>query len=367
MWKTQPIGLRGWRERWADRKNERQQRAYDAALEAWHQPDTKLRRLRAAASEFRGSADAAAGLALEFFPDEAVYTVLPAAELIEAEGRHIAGLPQPERAVLPTPNGTLNPVLADGLHVIDAGMVVVTNRAVVFVGHDGLREWTYARLSGVAHDRRAPFTLMHTVDEQRLSGLLLPPAAADGFRFHVTLAFADAIGERAAVVAQLDQVIAAYQHARPSPPVMVTSDQAPLTAIVTTLSLAIVVGLAVALSPSAGSSAPGGPDQPPRAVTGPAIAGTGSGSTVATGSVAAPATAGAATGSGAAQAAQASAVPPQASAPSGKPTPPRLKSGHAPAPEMGVSLALVNPAGHVWRVLSMTGILPMLSTPDASD
>lgn len=241
MWKIQPIGLRGWRERWADRNNEQYQRVYDAALEAWQQRDTKLRRLRAAASEFRGSADAAVGLSLELFPGEVVYTVLPAAELIEAEGRHIAGLPPPERAVLATPDTTLSPVLADGLHVVDAGMVVVTDRAVVFLGHDGVREWTYARLSGVAHDRRAAFTLMHTVDEKSISGLLLPPAAADGFRFHATLAFADAIGERVAVVAQLDQVITAHQHARPSPPIMVTSDQAPLTAIVTTLSLAMVV------------------------------------------------------------------------------------------------------------------------------
>ena len=50
MWRTQPIGLRGWRERWADRNNEQYQRAYDAAIEAWQQRDTKVRRLRAAAS-----------------------------------------------------------------------------------------------------------------------------------------------------------------------------------------------------------------------------------------------------------------------------------------------------------------------------
>ncbi|MEU4818314.1 hypothetical protein AB0G03_21920 [Micromonospora aurantiaca] len=119
--------------------------------------------------------------------------------------------------------------------MIDAGMVVVTDRAVVFVGHYGLRKWTCARLSWVAHGRPAPFTLMHTVDEKRLSGLLLPPAAAE-FRFHGTLAFADAIGQRASGVAQLDHLIAAHQHARPSPPVMVTSNRTPLTAIVTTLS-----------------------------------------------------------------------------------------------------------------------------------
>ncbi|WKT98668.1 hypothetical protein Q2K19_31755 [Micromonospora soli] len=254
--------------------------------------------------------------------------MLPAAELIEAEGRHIAGLPQPERAVLPTPNGTLNPVLADGLHVIDAGMVVVTNRAVVFVGHDGLREWTYARLSGLAHDRRAPFTLIHTVDEQRLSGLLLPPAAADGFRFHVTLAFAAAIGERAAVVAQLDQVIAAHQHARPSPPVMLTSDQAPLTAIVTAGSLAMVAGVTAAISAIANFHAPGEPDQPRSAVTGPAIAGAGSGCTAATAPATASAAAGPAPGSGSAHA----ALPSQASATSGKRIP--TASGRGPGPRL---------------------------------
>lgn len=330
VWKTQSIGLRGWRERWADRTNERQQRAYDAALEAWHQPDTKLRRLRAAASEFRGSPNEAADLGLEFFPGEVVYTVLPAAELIEAEGRHVSGLSRPERAVLPTPDATLNPVLADGLQVVDAGMVVVTDRAVVFLGHEGLREWTYARLGGMAHGRATSFTLMHMVDEKRLSGLLLPTATADGFRFHVTLAFADAIGERAAVVAQLDQVVAAHQHARPSPPIMVTSNQAPLTAIVTAGSLSLVAGVTTALSAIANVHAPGDPDQSHRPATGPATAG--SGSTVATGPATAPAPAGPATGSGAAHSAQAPAVPPQASSTSGKHTRPRLGSGHSTAP-----------------------------------
>ncbi len=35
------------------------------------------------------------------------------------------------------------------------------------------------------------------------------------------------------------------------------------------------------------------------------------------------------------------------------------------ATDRGVSLALVNPTGHVRRVLSMTGILPLLAEPDS--
>ena len=42
-------------------------------------------------------------------------------------------------------------------------------------------------------------------------------------------------------------------------------------------------------------------------------------------------------------------------------------NAHGRATDSGVSLALVNPTGHVRRVLSMTGILPALSTPDSGD
>ncbi|WP_176731740.1 STAS domain-containing protein [Micromonospora rhizosphaerae] len=42
-------------------------------------------------------------------------------------------------------------------------------------------------------------------------------------------------------------------------------------------------------------------------------------------------------------------------------------NAHSRATDTGVSLALVNPTGHVRRVLSMTGILPMLTKPDSDD
>ncbi|MBM0239468.1 STAS domain-containing protein [Micromonospora sp. ATA32] len=40
-------------------------------------------------------------------------------------------------------------------------------------------------------------------------------------------------------------------------------------------------------------------------------------------------------------------------------------NAHGRATDRGVSLALVNPTSHVRRVLSMTGILPLLAEPDS--
>ncbi|MGR6318844.1 STAS domain-containing protein [Micromonospora soli] len=40
-------------------------------------------------------------------------------------------------------------------------------------------------------------------------------------------------------------------------------------------------------------------------------------------------------------------------------------NAHGRATDMGVSLALVKPTGHVRRVLAMTGILPLLAEPDS--
>ncbi|MFJ8582631.1 STAS domain-containing protein [Micromonospora sp. NPDC093277] len=40
-------------------------------------------------------------------------------------------------------------------------------------------------------------------------------------------------------------------------------------------------------------------------------------------------------------------------------------NAHGRATGTGVSLALVNPTGHVRRVLSITGILPLLAEPDS--
>ncbi|MBX6356425.1 MAG: hypothetical protein IRZ05_11300 [Micromonosporaceae bacterium] len=44
----------GWRQRWADKQNERRQRAFDAAHSAWQRDDEQARWMLATAREFRG-------------------------------------------------------------------------------------------------------------------------------------------------------------------------------------------------------------------------------------------------------------------------------------------------------------------------
>ncbi|MER5332932.1 hypothetical protein [Micromonospora sp. NPDC002717] len=167
-----PAARPRWRITWAERENERRRRGHDAEAEAW--------------------------LRLTVAPDS-----------VGARGH-------------PLPKG---------LRVLDAGMAVVTNHRVAFSGRTGRREWAYAEMVGPAHHPDVPVTLLHTTDGGRLAGLRVPAAATVNFRFYLTLAFADATGQRAAVAAQLDDLAAAHQDTRPVPPPPADPDQAPLTAV----------------------------------------------------------------------------------------------------------------------------------------
>lgn len=280
MTKTDPTGS-SWRARWAGRKNERRQRAYDTAVEAWRQRREELGRIRAAAVEFGGSTLAQVGLPVQLRDDEVVHSVLPAAELVEARGRHVAGLPAPELSVIPVADPAPGFRLPYGIKATDAGMLVVTDRRVVFAGRRGEREWDYAQMTGLGHHPAVAFTLLHVLGRRGISGLLLPPSVAPGFRFDVTLAFADAIGKRAAVIAQLDELAAVQKDGYPSPPAAATPDQAPLTALVSRGRLAVAAGLAIALLALAGAYRSGAAARPQ--------AGPATGVTTTTGSTAAAA------------------------------------------------------------------------------
>lgn len=244
MPKTDGTGS-GWRARSADRENKRRQRAYDDAVEAWRLRNDELRRMRAAAAEFRGSVDVAAGLPVELHPDEVVFCVLPAAQLAEAP--HVTSLPAPDLTVIPVSVAALRPRLPDGIRATDAGTAVVTDRRVVFQSRRCRREWPYAKMTGLAHASAAPLTLMRVLNRQTASGLLLPPASVPGFRLNLILAFADAIEQRAAVVAQLDEAIAAHQSSEPSAPDVVTADQVSLTALIPVGKLTVAAAVATAL------------------------------------------------------------------------------------------------------------------------
>ncbi|MCG5434930.1 hypothetical protein PSH25_001461 [Micromonospora sp. PSH25] len=161
---------------------------------------------------------------MELDDDELVFRVLPAAQLVEAEARHIPGLPRPGGFC--SFAETSSQALPAGLRVVDTGMAVVTSHRVAFAGREHRREWRYADLVGPAHHPDVPVTLLP--DRCRLQGLLVPANAVVNFRFYLTLAAAD---DRAAVIAQVDALLAAHRAARPAPLLLVEPDDAPLTAV----------------------------------------------------------------------------------------------------------------------------------------
>ncbi|MHA4946905.1 hypothetical protein ACX27O_06255 [Micromonospora sp. SD19] len=243
MAKTDSTGST-WRYRWAHRQNVRRVSTFRGAETAWRRRDDELRRLRALAADFQGSAAAGAGLPLELAGDEVVLWALPAAQLVEV--RHTAVLPAPDLHVDPR-TGPLRPRRPDGVRVTDAGMAVITSRRLVLLGGRGRRDWAYGRMTGLAHDPTAPVTLIQVLDRRRTSGLLLPTDAAPDFRFKLTLAFADAIEQRSAVLAQLDELIAEHAQLKPFRPAVATPGQARLSSFVPGGRRSIAVAAAIAL------------------------------------------------------------------------------------------------------------------------
>ncbi|RAN99767.1 Proline-rich receptor-like protein kinase PERK2 [Micromonospora saelicesensis] len=213
-----------WRIAWAERENERRQRAYRDATDAWRHRDDHLARLRIEAASFLGCTQPRTGLPVELDDDELVFRVLPVAQLVEAEARHIPGLPRP--GGLCSFAETSSQALPAGLRVVDTGMAVVTSHRVVFGGREYRREWRYADLVGAAHHPDVPVTLLP--DRCRLQGLLVPANAVVNFRFYLTLAATD---DRGAVIAQVDALLAAHRAAPPAPLLLVDPDDAPLTAV----------------------------------------------------------------------------------------------------------------------------------------
>ncbi|MBQ1051243.1 hypothetical protein KBX50_22560 [Micromonospora sp. C51] len=242
-----------WRYRWARRQNERRLRLFRSAEGTWRRRDDDLRRLRTLAEQCQGSTTAGDGLPLELAPDEVVLRVVPAAQLVEL--RHNAVLPAPDLTV-GAQTGRLRRRLPDGVRVTDAGMAVITNRRLVLLGGRGRRDWAYGRMTGLSHDPHASVTLIQVLDRRRTSGVLLRPDVAAEFRFVLTLAFADAIEQRQAVIDQLDELIDEHARLRPSRPGIATPGQARLLTLipggrrtaVVAAALAVMVPVALANS-----------------------------------------------------------------------------------------------------------------------
>ncbi|MFG2051292.1 hypothetical protein ACGFIW_28165 [Micromonospora sp. NPDC048935] len=255
-----------WRIAWAQRENERRHRAYRDATDAWLCRDDHLARLRIEAAGFLGCTQPRTGLPVDLDHGELVFRVLPVATLVEAEARHVPGLPSPGPCDFAD---TVHAALPPGLRAVDTGMAVVTSHRVAFAGRGHRREWRYADLVGTAHHPDVPVTLLpddrrgpagSAPSRHRLSGLLVPATAVVNFRFYLTLA---ATADRAAVSAQVDALLAAHRHARPAPLVVAAPDDAPLTAVRPdrrTLAVAAVATVVLAtLGPGAGGPQRAGP------------------------------------------------------------------------------------------------------------
>ncbi|MEU6076936.1 hypothetical protein [Micromonospora sp. NPDC047074] len=238
-----------WRTRWAERENARRRHAYDVAAETWRRHDDHLVRLRIEAAGFLGCTQPRAGLPVDLDDDEVVYRVLPVADLVEVEGRHLTGLPVPGLTVVTAGVGAH--ALPAGVRAVDTGMAVVTNHRIAFSSRRERHEWRYAEMSGPAHHPAVPLTLLHTTDGRRLTGLRVPAAATVNFRFYLTLAFASAVGQRACVAGQLDTLLAAHRSARPVPPSPVEPDHAPSARLRADRRVALAAAVAVALAATA--------------------------------------------------------------------------------------------------------------------
>jgi hypothetical protein len=259
-----------WRYRWARRQNERRLRLFRSAEGTWRRRDDDLRRLRALAEQCQGSATAGDGLPLELAPDEVVFRVVPAAQLVEM--RHNAVLPAPDLTV-GAQAGRLRRRLPDGVRVTDAGMAVITNRRLVLLGGRGRRDWAYGRMTGLSHDPHASVTLIQVLDRRRTSGVLLRPDVAAEFRFVLTLAFADAIEQRQAVIDQLDELLDEHARLRPSRPGIATPGQARLLTLIPggRRTAVVAAALAVMVPVALANSGPSDPTSTETAVAAPGV------------------------------------------------------------------------------------------------
>ncbi|MEU9741287.1 hypothetical protein AB0E12_19125 [Micromonospora chersina] len=258
---------------WARRENERRRRAYETAARDWRRRDQHLERLRIEATGFHGCALPGTELPVRLDDGEVVYRIVPVAELVEAEARHLPGLPAPDPALTAELLDPAGGPLPAGLRVVDTGAAVVTDRRTAFVGRSGRREWAHADLLGPGHHPGAPVTLLHPRDGGRPAGLRVPVSGAANFRFYLTLAYATATGTRDGVAARLDALLAAHRAARPRPGRPLGVEDAPaVRRRPERLAAAGVVAVAVLLGVSAAGTWP--------AAAGPAHRAAGTGSPV---------------------------------------------------------------------------------------
>jgi hypothetical protein len=214
-----------WRQRWANRQNDKRTRDYETALAAWQRDDDEAHRMLSAAQTYHGLPASQVPPYVDLGRGEVVYLVLPGVTLVETLDWPALSPPGYSTfSAYPTPVG---PPFAG--RIIDAGVAVITNKRISLVGNHR-RDWHYTKMIGLAHVPDGRTTLMRVSNRVKVSGLAVEPSATPSFRFNAALAWADFVGERAAFVAYLEGQIDVHRGYRPQPPPVATPEQAPLTA-----------------------------------------------------------------------------------------------------------------------------------------
>jgi hypothetical protein len=144
-----------------------------------------------AAQDFHGMAPEQGPPSISLRRGEALYWAAPTARMFEVRYQPVLSGPGYQDFSLAQLRGPFTAALPGQTTVPDLGPVAVTNQRVIFQGSRRTREWAFAKLVGLAHDAKASRTLMQVTNRKKVSGLLLDPAAVAGFRFNLTLAFAD--------------------------------------------------------------------------------------------------------------------------------------------------------------------------------
>ncbi len=86
---------------------------------------------------------------------------------------------------------------------IDTGSFTVTSTRAVFVGDQQTREWLWAKLVGVTHHGRPPWTALAVSNREKVSGVLYDDANARTLTFWIDLAVARAHGTQAVLATRV--------------------------------------------------------------------------------------------------------------------------------------------------------------------
>jgi hypothetical protein len=104
--------------------------------------------------------------------------------------------------------------------IIDTGVVTITDGRVVFLGPRWTREWTFAKVLGIQHLARQPWTAIQVSNRQKTSGFTYPGLPPDIVHSWLDLAINLSQNRRDEALTELKRQL---QSIAPPPPVVMIS------------------------------------------------------------------------------------------------------------------------------------------------